>query len=272
MSSDDARLLGAVATLVARVGIGLRDAPRRAGFALKTDGSPVTAADVACQAALAAGLEDLLPGVAVVGEEDAPADGLMPADDLVWLVDPLDGTRAFADGRDDYCVCVALVERGAPRLGVIGAPAAGLVYAGGAGFAWRAAAASDGALGPDCAPLASRRPAARPPVGLASDRHGDPRSDALLDRLGVAERVRLSSALKFARLASGESDLYVRLAPTMGWDTAAGQAILEAAGGVALDGAGRPLSYSPGAPLRNPGFIASGDPALGRAAAAALAG
>ncbi len=271
-----AAALESLAAIVARAGRALAVADRRKGLALKADGSPATAADRDCEAALAAALAEAFPGLAIVGEESAAADAHLPPDRAVALIDPLDGTRAFAEGRDDFCINLAIVIDGAPVIGIIGAPARGALYAGsimpGRRQCWRAAVRADGTLAPERIDLAARRPAASPPVALASERHGDARSTALMDGLGVSERVGLSSALKFAFLAEGGADLYPRLAPTMAWDTAAGQAILAAAGGATLAETGAELAYPPGRPLRNPGFIATGDPALARRAAALLGG
>lgn len=263
--TDGQAELESLAAIVAAAGVRMAAASRQAGFMLKPDGSPVTGADVACERALARALAASHPGLVVVGEESAPADGRLPPDDVIALIDPLDGTRAFAAGGDDFCICLAIVEKGEPRVGVIGAPARGIVYAGaigpGGSVAWRAAVGADGRLDSERAPLAVRR-GHRPPAALVSERHGDDASLALLDRLGAVDRISLSSALKFAVIAEGAADIYPRMAPTMGWDTAAGQAILAAAGGVTLDPWGAPLRYPPGAPLRNPGFVAIGDPAL----------
>ncbi|MBN9062509.1 MAG: hypothetical protein BGP06_17805 [Rhizobiales bacterium 65-9] len=259
--------LEALAAIVARAGRALAAAPRRQGLTLKADGSPVTAADLACERALALALAEAWPALTIIAEESAPADGLIPAHDVAALIDPLDGTKAFAEGRDDFCICLAIIERGTPRLGVIGAPARGVVYAAAAdqGLAWRSAVAEDGSLTGERAPLVVRR-CGDHPAGLVSDRHGDADSEALLRRLGTRERIALSSALKFAMIAEGKADIYPRLASTMAWDTAAGQTLLSAAGGVTLDRGGAPLRYPAGSPLANPGFVAMGDPALARAA------
>ena len=259
-----------LAQIVAGAGRALLSGERREGLVLKEDGSPVTAADRFCEAAIAKALSALAPGLIVIGEESAPADGRLPDASILALVDPLDGTRAYIDGRDDFCVNLAIVKDGEARIGIIGAPARGAVYAGSIGAqgarCWRADVRADGGVASPT-PLATRIPARKSPIALVSDRHGDEGSARLLDRLEAFERIALSSALKFTFLAEGAADLYPRLAPTMVWDTAAGQAILAAAGGATLDASGKALRYPAGGDLRNPGFIAAGDPELCAAAA-----
>ncbi|WP_424814137.1 3'(2'),5'-bisphosphate nucleotidase CysQ [Roseococcus sp. YIM B11640] len=230
-------------------------AVRRAGFAVerKGDASPVTAADRLAEGIITEGLREATPDWPVVAEE-ACADGRIPAPtERFWLVDPLDGTREFAAGRDDYVACIALIENGRPILGVLDAPAHGEIYAGIVGEgAWME---KDG----------QRRPiAVRPlPAGgvhvLDSQSHRDGAATAsFCADLRVAETTRMGSALKFGWIAAGRADVMPRLSSTiMEWDTAAGQAVLEAAGGRVLDAKGAPLTYGkPG--YRNPGFVAWG--------------
>ncbi|WP_342360442.1 3'(2'),5'-bisphosphate nucleotidase CysQ family protein [Terrarubrum flagellatum] len=264
MMRADPALLDAFAGLAAEAGRILLETPRRAGMTAKPDGSPVTAADIACEKAMARRISALLPGVPIIGEESAPEGCRLPEGGRLILLDPLDGTRAFIDGRDDFCICLALVEGGEPVLGVLGAPARGMVYAGLAGSAplcWAAKVGANGVLAAERTALKVRT-GRRPPIGLVSERHGDPASEAILERVGAVERPSLSSALKFAALAEGKADLYPRLAPTMGWDTAAGQAVLAAAGGATYGASGAILRYDAGQPLLNAGFVAVGDMAL----------
>ena len=230
---------------------------RRAGFAIerKSDASPVTAADRLAEGIITEGLLRATPGIPVVAEE-AFAEGVIPEIcECFWLVDPLDGTREFADGRDEFVVCIALIEAGRPVLGVLAAPARGSVYGGIVG---------DGAWIEEAG---ARRPiqARRPPVGglhlLDSRSHRDAAAtEKFCQGLRIAETTRMGSALKFAWMAEGRADLMPRMSSgIMEWDTAAGQAILEAAGGRVLDGTGAPLAYGkPG--YRNPGFVAWGAP------------
>lgn len=231
------------------------EAVRRAGFAIerKGDASPVTAADRLAEGIITEGLRHATPGIPVVAEE-AFADGQVPETGArFWLVDPLDGTREFAAGRDEYVVCIALIEAGRPSLGVLAAPGRGSVHG---GIVGQGAWVEEGG---------ARRPiqARRPPVEglhlLDSRSHRDDAATAEFCRnLIIARTTRLGSALKFAWIAEGRADVMPRLASgIMEWDTAAGQAVLEAAGGRVVDAAGRALRYGkPG--YRNPGFVAWG--------------
>ncbi|MFN9194683.1 MAG: 3'(2'),5'-bisphosphate nucleotidase CysQ [Pseudomonadota bacterium] len=217
----------------------------------KADGSPVTAADRAAEAILAPGLAALLPGVPVVAEEAMSEPGAPPVAPAgrFWLVDPLDGTREFVARNGEFTVNVALVDAGLPVLGAVLAPALDLLYLGVPGLgAWRVAGGQRSAL-------AAR---AVPPQGLSvaySRSHRDDRTERWLSAWPVADRIAVGSALKFGLLAAGQADVYPRLGPTMEWDTAAGHAVLAAAGGCVLDLQGQPLRYGkPG--YRNPDFVA----------------
>jgi 3'(2'),5'-bisphosphate nucleotidase len=237
----------------------------RAGFsvATKPDASPVTLADERAEAIVLAALSRDLPGVPVVAEE-AHAAGRLPASlgRRFVLVDPLDGTREFVAGNRDFTVNVALVEDGRPVVGVVHAPACGETFAGVVGVgAWRIETEADGAF--------RRRPIAvapRPAAGfrvLSSRSHGDPATEALIARLPIVGREIAGSSLKFCRLAEGRADFYPRFGRTMEWDTAAGEAVLVAAGGTLVGLDGRPLVYGGGrsAGFANPPFLALGDPA-----------
>ena len=222
----------------------------------KDDGSPLTAADLAANRVLLDGLRALTPGVPIVSEEQT----LAPFEERRtwprhWLIDPLDGTREFVARSDDFSVNVALVEGGAPRLGVVHVPVGEVSYAGGAGLgAWRAR--GDGAS----EPIGVRRPDGDELVVLTSRRHFDERTRAFIARLGERHAVRVEqrgSALKACLVASGEAHLYPRMGPSWEWDTAASQAVLEAAGGVLCAAGGRePLRYGK-RDLRNPAFYAA---------------
>jgi 3'(2'), 5'-bisphosphate nucleotidase len=227
------------------------------GVRIKADGSPVTAADEASESAIRAGLERLAPGIAVISEE-TDHDRTAATDPNVILVDPLDGTRDFIAGRDEYTVNIALVTDGVPRLGVIIAPALGLIWRGivGAG-AECMQLATDGKTSPPRAIQARRMPA-RNFVVMVSRSHLEPQTQAYLDRLPEAKIVPCGSALKFCRLAEGTADHYPRLAPTCDWDVAAGHAILTAAGGSVVSPSGDPIAYGT-AELRIPGFFAWGN-------------
>ncbi|GAA0556150.1 3'(2'),5'-bisphosphate nucleotidase CysQ [Halomonas salifodinae] len=221
----------------------------------KADASPVTAADQAAHACLMAGLAALTPEVPVLSEE-----AVVPWEErrgwtCYWLVDPLDGTREFIEGYDDFTVNLALVEAGRVRYGVVHAPVAGTTWEGGEGLgAWRWQAGRGQAIA--VAPQ-------WPPRGVASRAHLDSRTQAWLRRFPEARLVRCGSSVKFCRIAEGAADLYPRFAPTSEWDTAAAQAVLEGAGGAVLDARTlMPLRYNAGESLRNPDFIACAD-ALG---------
>jgi 3'(2'), 5'-bisphosphate nucleotidase len=220
----------------------------------KADDSPVTAADLAAEAIIEAGLTELAPDIPLVAEEAASA-GRLPdiSGGRFWLVDPLDGTREFVNRNAEFTVNIGLIADGAPVLGVVHAPALDLTFTGLAG----AGATVTCKGGPVTA--ISVRPV---PTGgvtiVASRRHGDPEAiDRLLRGHPVANRKTAGSSLKFCLVAEGEADIYPRFGRTMEWDTTAGQAVLTAAGGHVTDEHGAPLAYGkPG--FENPPFIAWG--------------
>jgi len=232
----------------------------------KDDRSPLTEADLASHHVLVDGLRALTPEVPVLSEESAALDvAERRAWSRLWLVDPLDGTREFVKKNGEFCVCVALIENGAPLLGVVHAPVTGLTWSAVAGVgAWRREAGADEMpLGALAASVSAATPLAPPPLRVAASRsHLDARTAALLDRLPNAERVAMGSALKFGLLAEGRLDLYPRFGPTSEWDTAAGQCLVEAVGGAVLGLDGRRLRYNQRAGLANGAFLALRDPAL----------
>ncbi|HJU15310.1 MAG TPA: 3'(2'),5'-bisphosphate nucleotidase CysQ [Stellaceae bacterium] len=219
----------------------------------KTDATPVTEADLAAERIIVAILQRAFPDIPVVSEELVAADGLPPAAARFWAVDPLDGTKEFVARNGEFAVNIGLVQDGRPVLGIVHGPAQGITYAAcGPGTATRRR--GDGRA----EPIAAR---AAPPDGLVvihSRSHENSRRLAeFLRDYPVAARKSCGSALKFGVLASGEADFYPRFGTTMEWDTAAGQAILEAAGGRVETLAGAPLAY--GKPdLKNDGFLAWG--------------
>jgi len=222
--------------------------------ARKADGSPVTAADHAAEAVIVAGLTKLDPGVPILAEELVAA-GQVPdiADRTFWCVDPLDGTKEFVARTDEFVVCIARIEQRAPRLGVVHAPVHDITYAGaGAGTAFKVDAAGTRHA------IAVRAVPADGAIALDSRSHRDGAElDRWLAEHHVRERRICGSALKFGLVAEGAADLYVRFGPTSEWDTAAGHAVLEAAGGsvTLLDGGA--LRYAKPRFL-NGGFIARG--------------
>lgn len=222
----------------------------------KPDASPLTQADLRAEALITPALRALLPGAPVVAEE-AHARGECGAvvgegGAAFWLVDPLDGTREFVARNGEFTVNIALVRCGEPVLGIVFAPALGRMYAGERGRgAWLEDA--DGRRVIHC------RRAPADGLAVATSRvHGDRAAiDVLLQGQPVAQHLAAGSSLKFGLLASGLADVYPRYGRTMEWDTAAGQALLVAAGGSVCDTAGQPLRYGkPG--FENPHFIARG--------------
>ena len=230
----------------------------------KADDSPVTAADRRAEAIVLAALAEAAPGVPVIAEEQV-AIGRVPAyGRQAFLVDALDGTREFVAGGDDFTVNVALVEDGVPTFGIVLAPAAGRLFA---TFAPRRAVETR--VAPDM--MSDRRAAlefrdiatTEPDLGalrvLASRSHPAPGTTAFLQKLKVGRMRGVGSSLKFGLVAAGEADIYPRFGPTSAWDTAAGHAVLTAAGGTVTTAQGTPLTYlgTPGGFL-NPPFIAWG--------------
>lgn len=233
----------------------------------KADDSPVTICDETAEKIILAGLAERYPDIPVVSEEAAAA-GFMPAcGDLFFLVDPLDGTKEFIAGKVDFTVNIALVAEGEPVAGAVYAPAMGALWAGARLDGLRRAARAavrGGEPAPAFAAMADIRTRRRPAgglVALASRSHSNDRVEAFLASLPLAERRDLGSSIKFCLIAEGQADVYPRFSPTMEWDTAAGDAVLRAAGGVACDSAGARLRYGrAGESFRNPDFIAWGAP------------
>lgn len=229
----------------------------------KADNSPLTAADLAAHRCIVDRLETLTPDIPVLSEESADTipTAVRRTWSRLWVVDPLDGTREFVKRNGEFTVNIALVEEGEVVFGVIQAPVTGVLWHGARGQgAFRRDGDADVAL-------RTRMPAQAPLRVAASRSHRNARTEALLERIAAAtgaagEPVALGSSLKFCRLAEGGMDVYPRFGPTSEWDTAAGQAIVEAAGGVMLDPRGRPLRYNQRDTLLNGDFIALGDPML----------
>ncbi|HEY7243022.1 MAG TPA: inositol monophosphatase family protein [Xanthobacteraceae bacterium] len=232
----------------------------------KPDQSPVTAADHASEGVILEALSRLLPGVPVVSEEaaaKAPLSKELP--DSFVLVDPLDGTRELLAGRDEFTINLAVVNSGAPSLGIVAAPARGVLWRGvvGRGAERLALAAGAPASAASSRARIHTRAARRSGLVAAVSRsHLDSRTAALLGRLPVVRKLPCGSALKFGQLAEGKADVYPRLSTTCEWDVAAGHAVLAAAGGVVTTPEGGALSYGQwDKDFRVAGFIAWGDPA-----------
>jgi 3'(2'), 5'-bisphosphate nucleotidase len=225
----------------------------------KVDASPVTAADEAAEKIILADLAAIAPGIPVVAEEAVSA-GLVPVvADRFFLVDPLDGTREFVSRRDEFTVNVALIEAGEPVLGVVFAPARHELYWGDvrAGKAGHIDADPDGTMPSMGAAIHARVAPAGGLTAVASRSHRTPETDDFLSHYPVTEFRSIGSSLKFCLVAAGQADLYPRIGTTMEWDTAAGHAVLVAAGGSVTDLEGRPFRYGkPG--FRNGNFLARG--------------
>lgn len=257
-------MLDELVTIALRAGAAIMPIYERQdqGVKTKSDSSPVTEADTAAEAVILAELSRLAPEIPVIAEESVAAGRVPATGRRFFLVDPLDGTREFISRNGEFTVNIALIEDGAPVLGVVYAPAIGLIYAGGEGQGAKAATVEGGKVGRwhkiavgDC-----------PRDGLrviASRSHLTEETKAFVERFAVADFVSAGSSLKFCKLAAGEADLYPRLGRTMEWDTAAGDAVLRAANGAVLTMDGKPLIYgkrnqTDDVDFANPWFAATG--------------
>jgi 3'(2'), 5'-bisphosphate nucleotidase len=242
----------AVATLAARSNLAVRR---------KADHSPVTEADERSQAILLDAVARLMPGVVSVAEEmTAPPSRL---GEVFVLIDPLDGTKEYIAGSNEYTVNLGIVHNRTPIAGILAVPACGLIYRGAVGTgAERLTMTAEGAIASHAGASAIAVRTAPPAALMAavSRSHLDDATVALLDRLGIAGRVPCGSALKFCRVAEGTADIYPRLAPTCEWDVAAGHALVAAAGGSVTLPDGGTLEYGAAArDFRIAAFIAWGD-------------
>ena len=216
----------------------------------KEDNSPVTDADVAANALIVNALHLITPQIPVVAEEDdvLAANG----HETFWLVDPLDGTRSFVRGEGEFTVNIGLIHRQRPVLGVIYVPVTGILYHGQEGKG----AFREGGQGQAVA-INVRKPADDGLVVVKSRSHPSAATTAFLETIKVKEMIPGSSSVKFCQVAEGAADIYPRFGRTMEWDTAAGHAILDAAGGRVETADGKPFLYGkPG--YENPAFIAYG--------------
>ena len=237
---------------------------------LKPDLSPVCEADEASEEIILAELQRAYPLIPVVSEE-AVSQGRIPSiGDEFFLVDPLDGTREFAARNGEFTTNIALIRDGQPVCGAVFAPVTGRLWLGAAGQAWEiSVAAQDSSI--DWARRKRVRTQScgeRPLVALLSRSHLDEGAKRFLLRLPIGERRQIGSSVKFCLIASGEGNVYPRFGPTMEWDTAAGDAVLRAAGGIVVEATGAPLRYGKaGDGFHNRDFIAWGDPESALAAA-----
>jgi 3'(2'),5'-bisphosphate nucleotidase len=228
---------------------------------LKSDSSPVTEADTQAEEII---LDMLGPtGIPVLAEESVAIGRIPELGERFFVVDPLDGTKEFVKRNGEFTVNIALCELGRPVLGVVLAPSGGEAYWGGPGGAF-AASLTDGGLAGE-RPIAVRT---GDPVHVVGSRsHSRPEMDALCEKMNVVKDVSVGSSLKFCLLARGDAQLYPRFGPTSEWDTAAGQAVLEAAGGIVLGLDGKPLTCGHAAQrYLNSSFVAAADRSLADAA------
>jgi 3'(2'), 5'-bisphosphate nucleotidase len=218
---------------------------------MKEDRSPVTEADEIAEAIILKRLAALVPDVPVVAEECA-AKGILPqVGSRFILVDPLDGTKEFLNRNGEFTVNIALIENGKPVAGCVFAPAVDTLYAGG-DTAWRVRHGIE-------SEISTRHYPAEGLTALCSRSHPDPKSEAFLAHLVIADRREAGSSLKFCRVAEGAADVYPRFGPTMEWDVAAGHAVLAAAGGDVLMPDGEPFTYGKtDAGFKNVAFVAWG--------------
>jgi 3'(2'),5'-bisphosphate nucleotidase len=237
----------------------------------KADGSPVTVADREAEALILTGLARLAPEIPVIAEEAMEAKGAPACNGLLFLVDPIDGTRDFVEGETgEFTVNIALVEEHRPVMGVVLAPALKRLFAGEVGGAALTAAYSE----PGQWRATARNlqvGAGEPGALIAVTSRRSTRMDRFLAAAGVGARTSLSSSLKFCLIAAGEADLYPRYSPVSEWDTAAGHAVLAAAGGDVMTLTGEPLRYGRrGGDFLVRGFVAYGGENAQSAARAAL--
>ena len=258
--TDYLRLLDDIAETAREAGEAILEIVRR-GFDVehKQDSSPVTEADRAAELIILAALARLAPGVPVIAEEEVAVGRIPTHGNTYFLVDPLDGTKEFVRGGDDYTVNIGLIVGGTPHLGVVYAPATERLHAGLVG---------EGAWLQDLSgriPIQTRVPGEEL-VAVASKSHfNQPTADYLCEAAKDCGYVAIGSSLKFCIVAEGRADIYPRLSPTSEWDTAAGHAVLLAAGGCVDGPDGWPLAYGKRAFL-NRGFVATGGwkaPAIG---------
>ncbi len=233
----------------------------RGGFEVqrKADASPVTDADHAAEAVILRRLREIAPHIPIIAEEEVAAGRVPAIGAEFFLVDPLDGTKEFIQKRGDFTVNIALIRARSPVLGVVYAPAKSSLFAGGLTIdtAFRSDENTDSSQTAPRRPIKVRPVPAAGLVAVSSRSHSTPETDAYLAQCNVSDRVSVGSSLKFCLVAAGEADLYPRLGPTMEWDTAAGHAVLVAAGGSVWAPGGVPLLYAKPA-FRNSYFIASG--------------
>ena len=256
MIDDYTHLLKPVLALAQKAGeavLQIYNQEVKTAVTLKADRTPVTAADLASHDILVAGLQKLTPGIPVLSEESAAIPFAERQHwQQYWLIDPVDGTMEFIEGTDEFVINIALIEKHTAVLGMIYAPVTKIAYE-----ATRGCGAFKHTAEGTYEFIKTREMTNSIIIAL-SRRHGNG-TRKFLERFGNYELLLRGSALKFGLLAEGLADIYPRLGPTSEWDTAAGQCILEEAGGQVVDFSGVPLQYNTKDSLENPPFIAVGD-------------
>lgn len=255
---DKSSLLLAVKTLSIDAGKAILKmylSPDDVNIEIKADKSPVTEADFAAHQIIAKGLKQLTPNIPILSEEGSDIDFAERSQwSTYWLVDPLDGTKEFIHKTNEFTVNIALIEQNKSTLGVIYAPYFGKLF-----YGFEGSNAYEQEC--DCSPksIKVRKMPQDNVVVAVSRRHGSPRLKSFLNNLGAHELISKGSSLKSCMVASGKADIYPCLGPTSEWDTAAAQAIVNAAGGELFTETLQPLRYNTKASLINPPFIAVGD-------------
>jgi 3'(2'),5'-bisphosphate nucleotidase len=255
-----ARIFGQIAVYAA---VPIMEFFRSEGSARKkSDGSPVTDADLASEKIILAALAKALPDIPVVSEEEA-SEGVTPdIGNRFILVDPLDGTREFVRRRNEFAVNIGLIESGIAIAGAIYAPALGKLWTGGTvALAMEVSPGETLSAAREVRRIVTKTPREGGLHVVASRSHPDRQTGEFIDRLAVKERISAGSSLKFCLVAEGLADVYPRFGPTMEWDVAAGDAILRAAGGFMVRGDGEPFQYGK-AGFNTGSFVALGNPAL----------
>lgn len=252
-----ARLFGLIAVRAGEAIMNVRADATRPDY--KADGSPVTAADIKADEVIRGCFQRNLPHLPVVTEETCAGAPVVEAERFI-LVDPLDGTKEFIRGKSEFTVNIALIEGRRPVAGAVYAPALHQLYIGGTNAYKLDARAGEGTLSfSKMHPIAVRPPPAAGYCAVVSRSHFDAATRQWIEHHAITDLRPSGSSLKFCVIAEGEADVYPRLAPTMEWDTAAGHAVLLAAGGTVTDLEGRPMHY--GKPeYRNGNFVAWGTP------------
>jgi 3'(2'), 5'-bisphosphate nucleotidase len=247
--------LDELTAITARAAEAILALARRPDVRTKADGSPVTAADKAAEAIICEGLRRISPNLPIISEEQAAEKKPGPIKSgSYFLVDPLDGTREFVAGRDEYTVNIALITEREPQLGVICAPASGTIWR---GIVSKGADRIEGAITNRPASIRVRPQPRDEVIVMTSRSHLNAQTQAFVEALPWASVIQIGSSVKFCWIADGKADLYPRLAPTHDWDIAAGHAILQAAGGSVTSPDGSAVVYGT-KDLLIPAFIGRG--------------